>query len=262
MEEKILETQSVEAPVQPTPSFKPTEGKQWSKIVLFSIFGLLLVGGLVLAGYKLERTSQEVEKKDSKLEQREVNQCNQDSDCVLAVRLDKCCSCPQAALRTEIVKDENLVEYEFGKDYSKEKKVDCQDVVCVPCVFWNKAICEAGKCKAIFEKPEAEKKEIRISDSDNGEKVMIEVGQTLVLSLGSNHSTGYSWKIAEINETLLEQIFHEYKPSQPIRLGSGGEEIWHFRTEAKGETILALNYQRQWEKVEQSMNFKVEVTIR
>lgn len=45
MEEKISETQSVDVPVKPK--------KPWLKIVLFSILGLVSVGGLVFAGYKL-----------------------------------------------------------------------------------------------------------------------------------------------------------------------------------------------------------------
>jgi len=28
---------------------------------------------------------------------------------------------------------------------------ECEDVVCSPCAFWNKAVCESGKCKGIYE---------------------------------------------------------------------------------------------------------------
>lgn len=53
MEEKISETPPLVAPSEPTFQLEPSKGKPWLKIVVVSIFGLFLIGGLVFAGFKL-----------------------------------------------------------------------------------------------------------------------------------------------------------------------------------------------------------------
>lgn len=104
--------------------------------------------------------------------------------------------------------------------------------------------------------------EVEINAGDSGGQVMLEMGQTLVLSLESNPTTGYGWEIAEIDEAILKQIHHEYEPDRPILEGSGGRDIWHFRAEAKGRMTLTLNYLRPWEEAEPIQTFSVEVVVR
>jgi len=105
------------------------------------------------------------------------------------------------------------------------------------------------------------KGEVRVSAGDNGSQVTLEVGQTLVLSLESNPTTGYEWEIAEIDEAILKETHHEYKADWPVLIGSGGRDIWHFRAEAEGRTTLTLNYRRSWEKAEPIQTFSVEVVV-
>ena len=55
MEEKILETQPAETLPKFVPSPKTGKEKSWLKIVSISLLGLVLVGGLVFAGFKLRQ---------------------------------------------------------------------------------------------------------------------------------------------------------------------------------------------------------------
>jgi len=104
--------------------------------------------------------------------------------------------------------------------------------------------------------------DVEISAEDNGSQVTLAVGQTLVLSLESNPTTGYEWEMAEMDEAILKETLHEYKSYWVFLIGSGGKDIWRFRAEAEGKTTLTLNYRRSWEEAEPIQTFSVEVVVR
>ncbi len=104
---------------------------------------------------------------------------------------------------------------------------------------------------------------MKIDDTDNGSQVVLEVGQTLVLSLDSNPTTGYQWQIVELDEAILEQTDYDYEADQPALAGSGGKEVWRFQARSSGSTTLSLGYRRSWEEgVEPIQTFSVEVVVR
>jgi hypothetical protein len=111
-----------------------------SKILLGFLI-IFIFSGAVFGIYKLDQ------KQVPFGLQPESIRCEQNEDCALAIRLDRCCSCPKAISRQALGKDENLVEYELERDYSEEIKVDCQDVACEPCgLFPPKTACLNGIC--------------------------------------------------------------------------------------------------------------------
>ena len=76
----------------------------------------------------------------------------------------------------------------------------------------------------------------------------VKVGQEFNITLESNPTTGYQWQLANsLNETILEFIGSEYKPSESGLIGSGGEETWTFRAVNSGTTEISLKYVRPWE---------------
>ena len=105
--------------------------------------------------------------------------------------------------------------------------------------------------------------EVKIGDTDNASQVPLEVGQTLVLSLDSNPTTGYQWEITELDEAILKQTGHEYEADQPVLIGSGGKEVWRFQAQSSGSTTLSLGYKRSWEEgIEPIQTYSVEVAVR
>ena len=105
--------------------------------------------------------------------------------------------------------------------------------------------------------------EVKIGDTDDGGQVPLEVGQTLVLSLDSNPTTGYQWEITELDEAILKQTSHEYEADQPVLIGSGGKEVWRFQAQSSGSTTLSLGYKRSWEeRIEPIQTYSVEVAVR
>lgn len=77
--------------------------------------------------------------------------CQQDSDCVIGIRIDSCCSCPSAYPKSQLEDDKNIVIYEYGKDYSSliTSDEDCRKLACEPCLSPSDADikCVNNKCK-------------------------------------------------------------------------------------------------------------------
>ena len=75
------------------------------------------------------------------------------------------------------------------------------------------------------------------------------VGEELVVTLGSNPTTGFQWsEVAEISdETIIQQISHIFVgPGIEKPPGTSGEEIWVFKALARGTTTIYMEYSRPW----------------
>lgn len=79
--------------------------------------------------------------------------------------------------------------------------------------------------------------------------IEVRVGKNAVITLESNHSTGFQWQLAKPLETdIIEFKNTEYVPSNTGRIGAGGKEVWTFKTLKKGKVEISLIYVRPWEK--------------
>ena len=76
--------------------------------------------------------------------------------------------------------------------------------------------------------------------------VTAEVGDSFLLSLESNPTTGYAWQ-AQFDEGLLELVEARFEPSSDA-IGAGGIESFEFRALAEGDTEITLLYKRSWEE--------------
>jgi predicted secreted protein len=86
------------------------------------------------------------------------------------------------------------------------------------------------------------------TETDSGHSVTLRIGQELVLTLNSNHSTGYSWIRTDTGTPVLVTLGEpEYKSGGPL-LGASGAEVWKFRAAQRGRQTLKLEYRRPWEK--------------
>ncbi len=90
-----------------------------------------------------------------------------------------------------------------------------------------------------------------VTDDANGTTVTLQPGQTLVVRLAANPTTGYLWQIAEVDRAVLRPLGEEagYTPqaSDGARLGAGGTAEWRFEAVGQGTTVLTLHYLRPWE---------------
>jgi len=105
---------------------------------------------------------------------------------------------------------------------------------------------------------------MRIDAEDNGNTITLKSGQTLVLTLESNPSTGYSWELGEFDEAVLELTSSIYLPNEQSsgKVGGGGEETWYFEAQSSGDTTLHLEYARSWEKgAEPAKTLTVQIVV-
>ena len=86
--------------------------------------------------------------------------------------------------------------------------------------------------------------------SEEADASQIKVGDTFVIELDSNPTTGYSWSLAKAEPNIVEKVSSVYQPRRTAErlVGSGGTEIWTFKAIAKGQTTLTFEYRRPWEK--------------
>ncbi len=87
---------------------------------------------------------------------------------------------------------------------------------------------------------------ITVGLSGNGRTIRAHVGDTLVVRLPGNPTTGYRWSVARIPKSL-RLLGSVYVPSPPRRIGQGGTFVFRFKT-TSGSGSLRLVYRRPWEE--------------
>ena len=91
--------------------------------------------------------------------------------------------------------------------------------------------------------------DVNVDSSYSGKQVELSVGQTLVVTLASNVTTGYSWSLADNSDSsVLSETGNEYISPQTSLVGAGGNEKWTFQALKKGTSIISMEYSRPWEK--------------
>jgi inhibitor of cysteine peptidase len=86
-------------------------------------------------------------------------------------------------------------------------------------------------------------------EEDAGKSVEVERGQTVVVRLDSNRSTGYRWTLVEADSPVLTSagaaVYQERAAGGPV--GGSGTETWSFVVAKYGEQELVFEYRRPWE---------------
>jgi len=89
---------------------------------------------------------------------------------------------------------------------------------------------------------------LNVDSSYSGKQVELSVGQSLVVTLASNVTTGYSWSLTEnSDDSVLSNTGNEYIAPQTTLVGAGGKEEWTFKALKKGNSTISMVYSRPWE---------------
>jgi len=108
--------------------------------------------------------------------------------------------------------------------------------------------------------------EVKLDTSNDGGQKELARGQTLIVTLDSNPTTGYSWAVADVDKNVLHQIgdsVYQSSNTNPNVVGAGGKETFHFEAANAGTTTLKMIYRRPWETgVAPIKTFTVQVTVR
>ncbi|GGJ79710.1 protease inhibitor I42 family protein [Pseudomonas matsuisoli] len=94
--------------------------------------------------------------------------------------------------------------------------------------------------------------------------LVLQKGQTLILTLPSNPTTGFRWTLSEDASPQLRNLGPEVytNPEEEGLIGAEGTSTWRFRAAEVGRAHLKLAYQRPWETAEpasQSVDCALEV---
>jgi predicted secreted protein len=84
----------------------------------------------------------------------------------------------------------------------------------------------------------------QVGAKQNGKTVTLDRGDYLLVSLKGNATTGYAWRVASVNKSVLKPLGVRYVPNPNPEglLGVGGVYKLRFKAIAKGRTTLRLVY--------------------
>jgi inhibitor of cysteine peptidase len=104
-------------------------------------------------------------------------------------------------------------------------------------------------------------KERIVSWDDNGRRLETAVGQTIVLTLDSDPSTGYTWMIEAIDEEALKPVvIGAFKANED---GKGGVQEFRFEAKIGRDVNLRIGYRPVDDAAAAAeKTFAVEVAIR
>ena len=90
---------------------------------------------------------------------------------------------------------------------------------------------------------------ITLNDNDNRNNVTLNRGETVIVRLSSNPTTGYDWNLADNAPSNLQLVgpstFERPHNNLP---GAGGVRVYRFKVISSGGGALRFLYQRSWEK--------------
>jgi inhibitor of cysteine peptidase len=128
--------------------------------------------------------------------------------------------------------------------------------------------CQATAGSANTSQPEAAKntlltKPVIIGQPDAGRTISLKTGDTLLIELDGNITTGFNWIPAPQYPALLSQVGDNQVTPESNLPGAPGRIVLQFKAVAQGQTLLHLDYRRSWETgVAPEKTFEVTVVVK
>ena len=104
--------------------------------------------------------------------------------------------------------------------------------------------------------------EVTLSQADSGTVLTLKRGQTLILRLNENSTTGYRWSLPALDTEVLQLKSDEINlPSNP-GIGGGTQRVFTFQANNPGRVKLQLKNLREWVGDESTIEeFQVSVQV-
>jgi inhibitor of cysteine peptidase len=103
---------------------------------------------------------------------------------------------------------------------------------------------------------------ITLTEADQGKTVTVRPGQSVVVQLAENPTTGFRWALAQGNEEIVTLRDSNYVMAPGAGIGGGGQRTFTFEARKPGSVQLQLKLWREWEgepSVLQRFNVTIEV---
>jgi predicted secreted protein len=112
---------------------------------------------------------------------------------------------------------------------------------------------------AIFNGPTT----MNLDNKSNGKNIKAKTGDTIVINLKGNATTGYTWVLQKYNEELLKFIDVKYETENSNLMGAGGTWVATFQIIKSGSSKIEFDYKRPWEtKKTPLQNYIVTITAK
>jgi inhibitor of cysteine peptidase len=107
-------------------------------------------------------------------------------------------------------------------------------------------------------------KGVKVNNSDNNKTLDVKVGQTVVIELEGNPTTGYTWEAKDLDAGMFQQVGQVgFKSANPGLVGSGGIQTLTFKALKAGSGKIDLVYHRPWEKdVAPANTFSINLNVK
>jgi inhibitor of cysteine peptidase len=102
-----------------------------------------------------------------------------------------------------------------------------------------------------------------LTEKDAGTTISLNQGDTLVVALDGNITTGYTWEMLPMNPAVLQQVGIAEVTPDTAALGAGGKIALKFLAVKSGQAPLQLVYRRSFEQdVAPAKTFEVNVKVK
>lgn len=92
----------------------------------------------------------------------------------------------------------------------------------------------------------------------------LKTGQTLMLTLPSNPTTGFRWQVQNSAQSILRSLGPEVynNPEDKNLVGSAGQSVWRYQAASVGNGRLTMVYQQPWApEVAPEQTFDCAITV-
>ena len=104
---------------------------------------------------------------------------------------------------------------------------------------------------------------LTLEEGKSGSIIEINSGETFVIILEGNPTTGYTWEVDALGATILQQLGEPDFTPDSDAIGSGGKFTFRFRAISVGQSPLKLVYHRPWEQdVPPLKTFELTVVVK
>lgn len=134
----------------------------------------------------------------------------------------------------------------------------------VPALLLSLLLVNTAGCVPVIDNPQLAV--VVVSEKDTGATIDLGLRQQLSIRLDSNRTTGFEWRLVDLTgqalKTVGEAPSYENSPNSGGLLGLGRTQIWTFRPDQTGESVLRFEYRRPWENGREAIRsavFRVRV---
>lgn len=87
------------------------------------------------------------------------------------------------------------------------------------------------------------------------------INERFNVTLTSNPSTGYQWRISGIDETVARLVDERYIAPDSNLVGAAGKQVLTFEALKEGKTIIELEYVRPWDQENPASIYTIDLAV-